>query len=78
MKIHIKGNIVLKSNITLIALCNEFKNDIANKLADRLDMFFVNINDLIKYDLSNIKISERRKMALAYLLKLFFKRIMMR
>lgn len=55
MKIHIKGNIVLKSNITLIALCNEFKNEIANKLADRLDMFFVNINDLIKYDLLNIK-----------------------
>ncbi|MBE5745916.1 MAG: hypothetical protein E7359_01325 [Clostridiales bacterium] len=51
---HIKELDILKSNITLIAICNEFKNKIATELAQRLGMFVVNINDLIKYDLLNI------------------------
>lgn len=45
----------MKSNITLIALNSEFKNKIATQLAERLGMFLVNINDIIKYDLLNIK-----------------------
>jgi len=51
---HIKELDILKSNITLIAICNEFKNKIATELAQRLGMFVVNINDLIKYYLLNI------------------------
>lgn len=45
----------MKSNITLIALNATFKKEIAKQLAERLGMFYVDVNDLIKYDLLNIK-----------------------
>lgn len=44
----------MKNNITIIALNGEFKKDIAKKLADKLGMFFVDVNEMINYDLLNI------------------------
>lgn len=44
----------MKSNITLLALNGELKNEIANSLAKKLEMFVVNVNDIIKYDLINV------------------------
>ena len=45
----------MKSNITLIALNKNFKKKIAKKLASSLDMFYVDVNELMKYDLLNIQ-----------------------
>ena len=44
----------MKSNITFIALNRNFKIDIAKNLAETLGMFYIDINDLIKYELTNI------------------------
>lgn len=44
----------MKSNITLIALNAKFKKEIAKKLAEKLGMFYVDVNEMIKYDLLNI------------------------
>lgn len=44
----------MKSNITLIALCNSFKKEIANNLANKLGMFYIDINELLNYQLQNI------------------------
>lgn len=44
----------MKKNITLIALNQEFKKNIAIKLADELGMFFVDINEFVKYDVVDV------------------------
>ena len=42
-------------NITLLALNKNLQKSIAKKLAKKLGMFFVDVNDLIKYELEDIK-----------------------
>lgn len=44
----------MKVNITFIALNKSIKNNLAKSLADKLDMFYADVNDLIKYDITNI------------------------
>lgn len=44
----------MKNNITLIALNKEFKKNIATKLASALGMFFIDINEFIKYDVVDV------------------------
>lgn len=44
----------MKSNLTLIALNLGFKKNIAKKLADVLGMFYVDVNEFIKYDVIDI------------------------
>lgn len=44
----------MKSNLTLIALNPEFKKNIAKKLAEVLEMFYVDINEFIKYDIIDV------------------------
>jgi len=43
----------LKSNITFIALNNGLKKEIAKNLAEKLEMFYIDINELIKYQIPN-------------------------
>lgn len=43
------------SNITLLALNNNLKKILAKKLSKQLDMFYVDIDDFIEYDLNGIK-----------------------
>ena len=45
----------MKSNITINALNKNFKKSLAKKLANKLEMFYVDINDMLQYDLINIK-----------------------
>jgi len=44
----------LKKNLTIIALNTEFKKNIAKKLANELDMFYVDINEFVKYDVVDV------------------------
>ena len=44
----------MKSNITFIALNNSFKKNIAKQLAEKLEMFYIDINELINYNLHNV------------------------
>ncbi|MGN1208332.1 MAG: shikimate kinase [Christensenellales bacterium] len=44
----------MKGNLTIIGLNKQFKKNVAKKLAEELDMFYVDINDLIKFDLIDI------------------------
>lgn len=43
----------MKKNISIISLINNFKKDIAKKLADELEMIFADVNDLMEYNLIN-------------------------
>lgn len=44
----------MKSNITLIALNDEYKKTISKNLSERLEMFYIDINELIEYNLCDI------------------------
>lgn len=44
----------MKSNITILALNKKLTNKIAKNLSTKLDMFFVDANELVKYDLLDI------------------------
>ena len=44
----------MKHNLTIIALNTEFKKNIAKKLANELDMFYVDINEFVKYDVVDV------------------------
>ncbi len=44
----------MKKNITILALNKQFKKKIAKNLSKKLDMFYVDTNELLKYDLMNI------------------------
>lgn len=46
---------VMKNNILLVGLDYEFVKSVANDLAKRLDMFFLDVNDLIEYNLIDAK-----------------------
>jgi len=47
-----------KKNICVIGMVPEFTNGIAETLADKLDMFFANVNDLIEFDLIDVAETE--------------------
>lgn len=49
-----KESINLKNNLTIIALNTEFKKYIAKTLANVLDMFYVDINEFVKYDVVDV------------------------
>ena len=40
----------MKKNLTIVGLNPEFKKSIAKKLADELEMYYIDINDFVKYD----------------------------
>ena len=44
----------MKSNITFIALNKSLKKEIAKNLANKLEMFYIDINEFIQYQLQNI------------------------
>ncbi len=44
----------MKNKITILALNKNFKKKIAKNLSKKLDMFYVDTNELLKYDLLNI------------------------
>lgn len=59
----------LKKNICIIGLATNFTKTIAKTLADKLDMFYADINDLLRFDL--LDINEAKKLAgKNYILKL--------
>ena len=43
----------LKKNITIICLSNKYKKIVAKELADSLEMFYADINDIMEYNLIN-------------------------
>ena len=45
----------MKSNILLVGLDYGFIKNLANDLANKLDMFFLDVNDLIEYNLMDTK-----------------------
>ena len=47
-----------KKNICVIGMSPEFADSIAELLADKLDMFFANVNDLIEFDLIDVAETE--------------------
>lgn len=59
----------MRNNICIVGLSNDFTKTIAKQLADRLDFFYADVNDLLKYDLIDIADAER-KSSKAYILKL--------
>lgn len=44
----------MKKNITILALNKNYKKKIAKNLSKKLGMFYVDTNELLKYDLMNI------------------------
>lgn len=44
----------MKKNICIIGLSNTFTKNIAKRLADRLEMFYADINELLKFDLLDV------------------------
>ena len=47
--------IIMKSNILLVGLDYDFVKSVANELANKFDMFFLDVNDLIEYNLMDTK-----------------------
>ena len=45
----------MKSNILLVGLDYDFVKSVANELANKFDMFFLDVNDLIEYNLIDTK-----------------------
>ena len=45
----------MKSNILLVGLDYDFIKNVANELANKFDMFFLDVNDLIEYNLIDTK-----------------------
>ena len=43
----------MKKNITIICLSNKYKKIVAKELADSLEMFYADINDIMEYNLIN-------------------------
>ena len=43
----------MKNNITILCLSNIYSKKICQKFADSLDMFFVDVNDILEYNLVN-------------------------
>ena len=44
---------VLKRNLAILSLSNNYSREIGKKIADNFDMFFVDLNDLMEYNLIN-------------------------
>lgn len=49
----------MKKNITIICLVNEYKKRVAKALADELDMFYADINEIMEYNLINDEMLEK-------------------
>ncbi|MGN1223347.1 MAG: shikimate kinase [Christensenellales bacterium] len=45
----------MKDNITIVALNKRYRKNIAKKLANTLQMFYLDINELVKYELFDVK-----------------------
>jgi shikimate kinase len=59
----------LKKNICIIGLATNFTKTVAKALSDKLEMFYADINDLLKFDLLDIEEAEK-KCGKAYITKL--------
>ena len=51
------GNIV-KNNIVVVSLSNNYSRQVGKQLADFLEMFYVDLNDILEYNLVNDKMLE--------------------
>lgn len=54
-----KGRTRLKKNITIICLSTKFRQSVAKKLADELEMFYADVNDIMEYNLINSEMLEK-------------------
>lgn len=48
----------MKSNLILVGLDYSFISNVAKQLADKLDMFFLDVNSLITYSIANSKVKD--------------------
>lgn len=48
----------MKANITVIGLVGNFKKNVAQALADKLEMIFADVNDIMEFNLINSKMIE--------------------
>lgn len=49
----------MKKNITIICLSSQFRKTVAKKLADELDMFYADVNEIMEYNLINSEMLEK-------------------
>lgn len=49
----------VKKNITIICLANEYKKRVAKALADELEMFYADVNEIMEYNLINDEMLEK-------------------
>lgn len=50
-----KGNWFLKTNITLLLPLSSYKKKLTRELAHKLDMFFVDVEDMLQFELVDLK-----------------------
>ena len=68
------GRYYLKNNICVIGLANDYLKLVAKQLADKLDMFYADVNELLQFDLINIE-EARQKSGNEYILGLESKKV---
>lgn len=68
------GKKVMVSNIVIVCLLDDIKKKVGLKLADMLDMFYADINDLVEFDVINSEDVEN-KMGTEYFEKLLNKQV---
>lgn len=49
----------MKKNITIICLSSQFRKKVAKTLADELDMFYADVNEIMEYNLINSEMLEK-------------------
>lgn len=49
----------MKKNITIICLVNDYKKRVAKALADELEMFYADVNEIMEYNLINDEMLEK-------------------
>ena len=49
----------MKKNITIVGLAKDYTKKIAKKFADKLEMYYANITDLIQFDILDIAEAEK-------------------
>ena len=53
-----KGGVMSKTNLCVFGLIKEFADDIAKDLAIRLDMYYANVEEIIEFELIDLKFME--------------------
>lgn len=49
----------MKKNITIICLSSKFRQNVAKQLADELEMFYADVNEIMEYNLINSEMLEK-------------------